>query len=100
MEIKVKSIFIGDSYWEDKCLGVILVQKKEDIEPLWNLLCEQDSYWSSYKHLIKVAPSEISSVKDIIDMCEYNGKTDIYEPSKIYDKIPFLMYCHRCYVDY
>lgn len=93
MEIIIRpKKFEGDTYWQSKVYGVILVEKEEDIEPLWKLLCEQDDYWESYKKIIKVAPKEIDSVSDISRMCEYVGKTDIYEPEKLQAQIPFIMY--------
>lgn len=30
--------FKGQDYWNEKCQGVILVEKEEDIDPLWLLL--------------------------------------------------------------
>lgn len=93
MEIIIRpKKFVGNTYWESKKDGVILVEKEEDIEPLWKLLCEQDDYWEDYKEIIKVAPKEIDSVSDIANMCEYVGKTYIYEPEKLQAQIPFIMY--------
>lgn len=93
MEILIRPRkFTGDSSWHPKHHGVVLVEKEEDIEPLWKLLCEQDDYWEHYKELIQVAPKEIDSVSDLNDMCKYVGKTDIYEPEKIRAQIPFIMY--------
>ena len=78
MEIKIKpQVFTGDSSWESKRYGVVLVEKESDIEPFWKLLCEQDDYWESYKSLIKVAPDVIDDVYDIERMCSWCGKTDI-----------------------
>ena len=67
--------FSGDTSWESKMEGVVLVEKEDQIDPLWKLLCEQDDYWEDYKDLIKVAPKTIDSVADIKRMCEYCGKT-------------------------
>jgi hypothetical protein len=93
MEILIKpKKFTGCSHWLPKHNGVILVEKEEDIEPLWKLLCEQDDYWESYKEVIKVAPKEIDSESDISAMCVYVGKTDIYNPKELQSKVPFLMY--------
>jgi hypothetical protein len=93
MEILIKpQKFTGSDSWESKQNGVVLVEKKADIEPLWKLLCEQDHYWVSYKNLIKVAPKEINSVGDISRMCEYCGKTDIYKIEEIRKIIPFIIY--------
>lgn len=92
-EIKIKPrIFKGDTTWQPKMNGVVLVEKEEQIEPLWKLLCEQDEYWNNYKHIIKVAPQEIDSEADIACMCEWVGKTDIYRPEEINKIIPFKMY--------
>ena len=93
MQILVRpQIFTGCDNWQKKLDGVILVEKQEDIEPLWKLLCEQDDYWESYKNLIKVSPKEIDSIGEIAGMCQYCGKTDIYEPEKIRTIVPFIMY--------
>ena len=93
MEILIRpSKFVGQNYWHKKMNGVILVQNEEDIEPLWKLLCEQDDYWDNYKHIIKVSPKEIDSVSDISRMCEYCGKTDIYDVEEIRSKIPFIIH--------
>jgi len=89
--IKPKEV-IGDDSWCRKLEGVILVEKEEDIEPLWKLLCEQDDYWESYRNIIKVAPKEIDSISEIVSMCQYAGKTDIYEPEKLKAIVPFIMF--------
>lgn len=88
MEIKIKpQVFIGYESWEPKRQGVVFVAKEEDIEPVWEALCEQDDYWESYKHVIKVAPTEIDSISDICWLCEYCGKTDIYNVPKLKAKL-------------
>jgi hypothetical protein len=93
MEIIIKPRkFEGCKSWESKMNGVILVEREEDIEPLWKLLCEEDDYWEYYKEVIKVAPREISSESEISRMCVYVGKTDIYSPRILQEKIPFIMY--------
>jgi len=69
--------------WDSKREGVVLVEKEEDIEPMWELLCEQDDYWESYKYLIKVAPKEIDNVEDFCKICGYCGKTDIYDVDEL-----------------
>jgi hypothetical protein len=90
--------FSGDTSWESKMEGVVLVEKEDQIDPLWKLLCEQDDYWEDYKDLIKVAPKTIDSVADIKRMCEYCGKTDIYNVEEIRSKIPFIIFQYRdCY---
>ena len=93
MKILIKpKEFTGDDYWLKKQEGVILVEKEEDIESLWKLLCKQDDYWEDYKHIIKITPKEINDIGEIIGMCEYAGKTDVYEPEKMKRIIPFIMY--------
>ena len=84
--------FKCQSFWYSKRESVILVEKQEDIEPLWRLLCEQDDYWEPYKNLIKVAPKEIDSVDDISRMCEYCGKTDIDDVEALKSHISFIIY--------
>lgn len=93
MEIIIKPRkFIGCTSWQTKLNGVILVEKEEDIDPLWQLLIKQDIHWINYKHVIRIAPKEIHSECDIEKMCVYVGKTDIYSPEELQDKIPFIMY--------
>ncbi len=93
MEIIIKpQIFKGCDYWYSKRNGVILVEKEEDIEPLWKLLIEQDDYWEHYREVIKVAPKEIDGEGDIARMCVYVGKTDIYDVQELQSKVPFIMY--------
>jgi len=93
MEFKI--FFKGQDYWDSKVDGVILVQKEEDIEPLFKLLCEQDEYWKYYKGLIQVAPKEIEKIEDLEDLCSYVGKTDIYDVATLKEKIPFIIYQYR-----
>lgn len=78
--------------WYPKYESVILVESEEDIEPLFEALCKQDDYWKSYKNLIKVAPKSIDSISDIEHLCEYCGKTDIYNIEEIKQKFNFLIY--------
>lgn len=84
--------FTGSLKWYSKLSSVIFVEKKEDIEPLWKLLCEQDEYWEQYKKIIKVAPKEINNEYDLNKYCEYCGKTDIYEIDKLKKKVPFIIH--------
>lgn len=92
MEIVIKMNFKGQDHWQSKKWGVIFVEKEEDINPLFKLLLAQDSYWEQYKSLIKVAPKEVESERDLIRMCEYCGKTDIYKFKEIQEKIPFIAF--------
>lgn len=69
--------------WASKRYGVIFVEKKEDIDILFDKLVEQDGYWKNYKKLIKVAPKEIDSPRDLEIFCHYLGKTDIYDIDKL-----------------
>ena len=101
MEILIRPrVFKGSGTWVSKMNGVILVEKKEDIEPLWKLLIEQDDYWESYKHVIQVAPKEIDHEGDLSKMCIYVGKTDIYNPEELKAKVPFIMYQETPFYDY
>ena len=95
MTIQISSTFDGYQSWNSKMQGVVLVEKQEDIEPLWQLLCEQDSYWENYKELIKVAPKTIKSEEELKRLCEYCGKTDIYDVKKLQQIIPFVIYQYR-----
>lgn len=93
MKITVKpKDFVGDSSWQSKMNGVVFVEKEEDIEPLFKLLCEQDDYWEHYKHIIKVAPKEIDSEGEISRMCQYAGKTDIYDIESLKAQVDFIIY--------
>lgn len=92
MEIKITNVFKGDDNWLSKKNGVVLVEKESDIEPLFKLLVEQDDYWKKYKNLIKVAPKEIESYRDLDKLCEWCGKTDIYNLKELQEKIPFIIY--------
>lgn len=95
MEIKITPKprkFSGHSVWDTKVDGVVLVEKEEDIEPLYKLLVEQDDYWEGRKNLIKVAPKEIEHEQELDHLCEYVGKTDIYNLEELQEKIPFIIY--------
>jgi hypothetical protein len=98
MQIKVKPVepkpFVGVDFWQPKLQGVVLVEKEEDIEPLYKLLCAQDDYWESpyARKLIKVAPKEIESELDLMPLCDSVGKLDIYDVPKIKSQIPFIIY--------
>ena len=93
MKIPIKQrYFEGYDTWESKQYGVVLVEKEEDIEPLWKLLCEQDEYWVDYSYLIKLAPTEINNEADLYKMCNYVGKTDIYNVKDLQSKISFIIY--------
>jgi hypothetical protein len=93
MEILIRPRkFTGCTSWQSKLNGVILVEKEEDIEPLWKLLIEQDDYWEHYKEVIQVAPKEIDGEGDISSMCVYVGKTDIYNVQELQSKIPFIIH--------
>ena len=90
MEILIK--FTGDTHWVEKLDGVVLVENEMDIDRLHLLLIEQDEYWTSKKNLIKVAPKNINSLKELDDMCECIGRTDIWNLKELQDKIPFIIY--------
>jgi len=81
-------------YWHSKKPSVILVETEEVKEKLFNALVEQDDYWMSLnkKHLIKIAPKEIKDLRDLDDMCEYGGKTDIYDIDVLKEKFDFIIY--------
>lgn len=91
---KVPPVVKCNNSWNSKVESVVLVEKEEDIIPLWVLLCKQDEYWDHYIHLIKVAPKEIDSIADIKAMCEYCGKTDIWDVDKLKEEsgIRFILY--------
>jgi hypothetical protein len=82
--------------WEPKMMGVIFVKEEKDIDVLFSLLVKQDSYWESYKYLIKVFPKDntIPSIEYLQDECRYVGKTDIYEVGKIKEVVDFFIYQH------
>ena len=84
--------FAGDTYWTSKIDGVVLVKQVSDIEPLFALLTEQDDTWANYKHLIKVVPEVLKSIKVLDSMCEPVGKTDIWDLGALQSKVPFIIY--------
>lgn len=93
MHIQIKpQIFTGHTHWYNKQVGVVFVEKEENIDPLFELLMAQDDYWENKKHLIKVAPKEIDSLDDLDEYLEYVGKTDIYHIEYLKEKIPFIIY--------
>lgn len=71
------------NYWRPKIMGVIFVKEESHIEKVYELLCIQDDYWEGMKSLIKVAPIEIGSEKELEKYCEYVFKTDIYDIPKL-----------------
>jgi hypothetical protein len=80
--------------WTPKLQGVILVPTEKDIAPLFRALCAQDEYWKFYPELIKVAPASITHPSDLEPMCEYCGKTDIYNVEELKEYHDFLIYQH------
>lgn len=86
--------------WTSKIQGVVLVEKEQDIEPLFKLLCKQDDYWEPYKHLIKVAPKVVEHITDLRLLCKYCGKTDIDNVTELKKKIPFILYQYNENNDY
>lgn len=92
MEIILTRVLKGDIQWEEKRIGVVFVKNEDDIKKLHKLLVEQDEDWSGYKGLIRVSPVGISSEKEIIDQCEWVGKTRIYHPDVIRQKVDFIFF--------
>tara|TARA_R110000868_G_scaffold76573_2_gene220074 strand:- start:14935 stop:15261 length:327 start_codon:yes stop_codon:yes gene_type:complete len=101
LEILIKPHFMRlDEEWHANWYGVVLVEKEEHIQPVYEALCEQDDYWDGRIHLIKVAPKEIDSTSDLTHMCDYVGKTDIYDIPTLQAKLKeqgidvgFYQYC-------
>lgn len=98
MQFKIS--FIGQYYWIRKWQGVILVEKEEDIEPLYNMLCEQDSEWENFGSLIRIAPKEIENENDLRAICQNVGRTRIHDIELLRKEIPFILYqykeCREC----
>lgn len=93
MNIKLKPNYLKcEGYWHDKKQSIIFVEKEEDINVLHKLLCEQDEYWEDYKHIIQVAPTDEVSIRDIEQMCQYCGRTDIFDVDKLKEKINFIIF--------
>lgn len=90
MYITVK--ITGQNDWYEKRFGVVLVPTEADIDPLYNALVEQDPDWERYKHLIRVAPTEINCLTDLNTLCEYTSKTCIFDIPKLREKFDFLLY--------
>ena len=87
----------SQSSWVSKMESVILVDSDKDIDRLFDLLCEQDDYWKSYKDLIQVAPKTINNISELELMCDYCGKTDIYDEDwdRIQSIVPFFVFQYR-----
>jgi len=94
IKLKPQKIECQDN-WDSKIQGVIFVEKEDDIDILFNELVKQDSYWESYKRLIKVAPKEVEDKDTLKTYCEYVGKTDIYETEKIREVVDFIIFQYR-----
>jgi hypothetical protein len=69
-----------------------LVEKEEDIDFLHGLLCEQDSYWKDYRHIIQVGEKTINSMQDLDCKLENCGKTDIYDIESLRTKCNFILF--------
>lgn len=90
MKIEIKPVVTTvqcNNYWTSKINGAVFVEKEEDIEPVWKVLCEQDEYWECYKNLIKVAPLEVPDPTYLQRYCENCGKTDIYNVDEVKRKL-------------
>ena len=92
MFIKIEYKFTGQDNWQNKCNGVVLVKNEKAIDIVFGILCEHDEYWSEYKNLIKVAPKTINHLSELNNMCEYCGKTDIYDLEELQKKADFILY--------
>lgn len=88
MEIKL----YGQGYWIPKKESVIFVETENDIEKLFELLCEQDKTWESFKHLIQVTPRVVNSVGHLNNLCSNAGRTDIYKIEEIKKQVDFFIY--------
>ena len=93
MEFKI--FFKGQDYWIQKWQGVILVEKEEDIAPLWELLYEQHAEWVNFMDLIQIAPKEIENENDLRVMCQNVGSTRIRDIESLRKKIPFIVYQYQ-----
>ena len=93
MEIEIKQKVICQGRWNSKWYGVILVKTQEDKDKLFDLLLAQDNYWEQYSHRIKVIPEKgFTSFKEIENLCDYCGKTDIYKIDEIKKQVDFIIY--------
>lgn len=60
-------------------------------------MAASNSNWEYYKDVIKIAPKEIASIGELSQLCEYVGKTEIYDIEAIRAKIPFVIYQENIY---
>lgn len=91
MQIEIKTPpFTGYDSWDSKRESVVFVKSESDIDVVYEVLCQQDHYWESYKNLIKIAPTEILSVYALRQYCEYCGKCDIYNVPIVKSKLSEL----------
>jgi hypothetical protein len=86
--------------WDSKVNGVIFVEKESDVEILFNELVSQDDYWENYKKLIQVMPKEINTENELKSYCNYVGKTDIWDISKLRKVVDFTIYQYGGYTTY
>lgn len=81
MDIEIKTVIKSQTYWDGKCHSVILVNDKQHINTVFKYLCNIDEDWISYKDIIQLKP-EINNIGDINVLCNYSGKTCIYNVTK------------------
>lgn len=78
MKIQITTTYESAAYWGSKTYGAIFVKDKAHIATVFSYLCKQDSDWVHYMKLIQVFP-EYQTMRDLKILCEYTGKTCIYE---------------------
>lgn len=78
MKIEVTTTYESAAYWGQKTYGAIFVKDKAHIPLVYLYLCQQDMDWQYYMKVIKVLP-EYKTYNDLKMLCEYTGKTCIYD---------------------
>ncbi len=64
-------------YWLSKEHAVILTDKEENVDKIFDYLVSVDDYFKPYKNLIKDSDFVFQSKQDLIDLTSYSGRTDL-----------------------
>lgn len=79
MQLQIVETLQHNQNWSPKAYGFVGVLSEQDAERIFELLVAQDSYWNSYRKLIKVMPADGNLTRlQLNQLCEYVGKTDVY----------------------
>ena len=96
MNIKFQPIkeVVCSGSWRNEPLvfGAIFVENETDIEPLWNLLCQESNTWQDYRHLIQVVPEHLNNISELKNFCHKVGDTVIDDVDKFKSQIDFTIF--------